>query len=560
MRLLGRKAILAAVCGAFVQLSCSGGGGDSVTAPEVKVPTTVTAATSTSMSGTAGEVVTPAPAVIVKDQPGQPTAGVAVTFAVVEGGGSVTGASAVTNADGVATVGSWTLGKTSGANTVTATVGQLTPVTFTANGGPGQPAALSKTAGDGQTAVSGAGVLVAPSVTVADANGNGVPNIAVTFTVASGAGTVIGGNATTNAQGVAAPTGWILGKTPGANTLTASAPNLAAVTFNATGTPGAPALLIKRTDVDNFTLPGGFTVGNAPSVFVKDANGNLVPDATVKFSVGDGEGIVSGETAKSDANGVATVGSWTLGYPGTNTLIATSGDASTTFTITATDPCLGRLNHDFDVQLHDALTKFDCKLDNGVFSDRIQLTSSRDQLPHSYIVSLSSSTFDTYLYVLQYNLQPLAENDNSNGSSNSSIRVLLSTGALLAASSAHAGVTGDYTLTTTEAPEDVGNCALVYTAPGMGTANQKIEKTDCEDFNYYYDKYRIYVAAGQTITVDLYQTQFGKHFSVWDTANNNVYNADDKKLVFTAPKSAYYDIRVMSPDKTTMGTYGMTIQ
>ena len=61
------------------------------------------------------------------------------TFAVASGGGSITGASQSTNASGIATVGSWTLGTTAGTNTLTATFtgSGLTgnPVTFTATGG-----------------------------------------------------------------------------------------------------------------------------------------------------------------------------------------------------------------------------------------------------------------------------------------------------------------------------------------------------------------------------------------------------------------------------------------
>lgn len=46
--------------------------------------------------------------------------GQAVTFAVASGGGSITGATASTGSDGIATVGSWTLGTPAGANTMTA--------------------------------------------------------------------------------------------------------------------------------------------------------------------------------------------------------------------------------------------------------------------------------------------------------------------------------------------------------------------------------------------------------------------------------------------------------
>jgi hypothetical protein len=86
-----------------------------------------------------GAAVKIAPSVIVKDAKNDPVAGTTVTFAVATGGGSVTGASAVTNAAGIATAGSWTLGTTAGANTLTATSAGLSgsPVTFTATGDPG---------------------------------------------------------------------------------------------------------------------------------------------------------------------------------------------------------------------------------------------------------------------------------------------------------------------------------------------------------------------------------------------------------------------------------------
>lgn len=63
-----------------------------------------------------------APAVLVKDQKGNPMAGVSVTFSVSGGGGSVTGPSVLTNSSGVATVGAWVLGPTAGPNTLTAIV------------------------------------------------------------------------------------------------------------------------------------------------------------------------------------------------------------------------------------------------------------------------------------------------------------------------------------------------------------------------------------------------------------------------------------------------------
>lgn len=86
----------------------------------------------------AGTVVPTPPAIRVSDLGNNPVPGVLVTFAVASGSGTITGASATTNAQGVAAVGSWTLGVAPGTNTLTATATgsafQGNPATFSATG------------------------------------------------------------------------------------------------------------------------------------------------------------------------------------------------------------------------------------------------------------------------------------------------------------------------------------------------------------------------------------------------------------------------------------------
>lgn len=98
------------------------------------VATSIAANSSTTLTAPPGGAVLELPSVLVRDQSGAPVIGASVVFAVTGGGGSVTGGNATTNPSGIATVGSWTLGATSGTNTLTATTGGLPPVTFTANG------------------------------------------------------------------------------------------------------------------------------------------------------------------------------------------------------------------------------------------------------------------------------------------------------------------------------------------------------------------------------------------------------------------------------------------
>jgi adhesin/invasin len=88
----------------------------------------------------AGSVVAVDPAVKVLDASGNPKSGVTVTFAVGSGGGSVSGASAKSNSDGIAAVGEWQLG-TAGTNTLTAAASGYSgsPLTFTATASAAPP-------------------------------------------------------------------------------------------------------------------------------------------------------------------------------------------------------------------------------------------------------------------------------------------------------------------------------------------------------------------------------------------------------------------------------------
>lgn len=174
-------------------------------------------------TATVGTAVPIRPAVVVRNSEGQPLQGIPVSFTVSAGGGTITGGGAISDASGVAAVGSWTLGTTAGTNRLAASVAGLPPLSFTATGQAGAPAVLLKNAGDNQTAPSASILPVPPSVLVRDTHGNPVSGAGVTFAVTSGGGSVTGASATTNTQGIAAVGSWRLGPTVGANTLTATA-------------------------------------------------------------------------------------------------------------------------------------------------------------------------------------------------------------------------------------------------------------------------------------------------------------------------------------------------
>jgi uncharacterized protein YjdB len=276
----------------------------------------------------AGAAVPILPAVLITDAGDNPIAGVAVTFAVTSGGGTITGGTTTTNASGIATVGSWTLGTAAGPNSLTATSSAVAGASFVfaAAGGAGPAAKVEAFSGNNQTGTAGGLIPNAPVVKVTDANGNFVAGFTVTFAPAAGSGSVTGGTVVTDASGFAKPTSWRLGTTPGPQSLLATAQGLTGspVTFAATAV--APvASNIAGFAGNNQTARPGFAVGVAPSVIVTDPAGIPVPGVAVTFAVTAGGGTITGEAATTNADGIAWVGSWVLGPSlGTNTLTATA--------------------------------------------------------------------------------------------------------------------------------------------------------------------------------------------------------------------------------------------
>src|SRR6476646_8751376 len=136
---LPRRIVLVSALAYLV--ACSGG--DSGTGPAPKIASSMGISAGNNQSVEVATGVPIAPAVLVRDQNGDPMSGVDVTFTVQSGGGTITGGTATTGANGVATVGSWTLGTLAGANTLRASVTGLTPANFTATGTGGVATALA---------------------------------------------------------------------------------------------------------------------------------------------------------------------------------------------------------------------------------------------------------------------------------------------------------------------------------------------------------------------------------------------------------------------------------
>jgi len=265
------------------------------------------------------------------DQKGKPMVGIVPTWS-----STASTVATVSSAGVISAVGNGTAQITATVETITQTVN------VTVQQAPVSPIAV---AGNGQTAKVLTALPQALQVKVEDRLGNAIPGATVTYTVVSGGGTLSAATSTTTAAGLASVQ-WTLGKTAGTQQSVSAtvAGNGSAALFTASGLPDDPTALITAPNVlaNGQRVKFGTAVPIRPAVKVVDQHGNGVAGRTVTFVVTGGGGTVTGASVPTDANGIATVGSWTMGPAvGTNTLEArTAGFAPVVFTVESIlDPC-----------------------------------------------------------------------------------------------------------------------------------------------------------------------------------------------------------------------------
>ena len=353
-------------------------------------------------------------------------------------------------------------------------------------------------------------------------------------------------------------------------------------TAQVTVTVPAPAVATNLVPVTSVTLSG--YVGTAvipPSVRVIDQRGGWMRDVAVTFAVASGGGTVTGESATTNSEGVATVGGWVLGaLPGANTLTASAaGLPSVTFTATGTinaAPCPGVVPpHVLGTTTSGSLSPLDCMSD-GVFIDFYSLTLSGED---AYLFRLSAA-FDTYLLLVPptglLNEPVIAENDDaSHETHNSAIKALLPGGSyVLGASSYEWGETGAYSLSSERTSPEVTRCEEVFVVRGLATP-QSIQTTDCVRANGagYADEFHIQLTAGQPVTLSMTSTAVDAFLElvVLDPAtgaptvvafndNGDSSGSKDARLVYTAALAGHYKIVARTALAGQTGGYTLIVQ
>jgi adhesin/invasin len=221
-----------------------------VTLPEV---VRIEANPSTPTSAVVGTTLTGVPLGVLKDVSGQTVADAPVTLSPASGSVSVSPASVGSDANGVVTAGSWTLGTVAGTQTVVVTVSETVALTVPINATADVPASMQLISGDGQTAPANSQLPDPLVVRVLDQYGNGVPGASVQWRGCDGSGDY---NPVTDDQGFSSAT-QPTGAQPGAGCARAYSPSVegpqiagSPVTFNYTVSGDMPPSQTRARSLD----------------------------------------------------------------------------------------------------------------------------------------------------------------------------------------------------------------------------------------------------------------------------------------------------------------------
>ncbi len=242
--------------------------------PASGTPVSTVAHAGNNQSATVGTAVSTQPAVRILDNAGKGVPGMTVTFSVIAGGGTITGATPVSDGNGVATLGSWTLGAAPGTNTLSARTQGLPEVTFnaTATAAAGQTTLTKVAASDNQSAQVGTAVPNAPQVIVRNGAGQPMQGVTVNFTPASGSGSVQNSTSVSGSDGTASAGTWTLGPSAGTHTLNASASGVATVTFSATALAAGTPTISRTVFMSGLQTPWDMVFAPDGTVFYTERN------------------------------------------------------------------------------------------------------------------------------------------------------------------------------------------------------------------------------------------------------------------------------------------------
>lgn len=313
-------------------------------------------------------------------------------------------------------------------------------------------------------------------------------------------------------------------------------------------------------------------INPAPSVVVRNSRGTPLPNVRVTFLVTTGGGAVTGDSQLTDANGVATVGGWTLGTTvGPQTLTASAGGKSATFTVTATNTCNLSGAITVGATVTGDLSTSPCGLGDGTAVQSWSFQQGAGQTAVSFsLVSTGTPKFDTFLLLYRnaytaFDRAIAGNDDASSSTTDSRIDVILGTGNyVVSANNWDPGVAGPFTLTASTWTGDLDACHEAYLTPGIST-DQNLTASCFYSSGRNIDPVGLYLAQGQQVQIDMSSSAFDPSLDLYRFDGTPILQDDNSgggtsaRITYTAPANGIYIVVPTSPTAAQTGAYTLAV-
>lgn len=337
-----------------------------------------------------------------------------------------------------------------------------------------------------------------------------------------------------------------------------------------TGPDNTPA-----TVTANGTYPTSAVIASpvnpAPSVVVKNSSGAPLPNVRVTFTVTAGNGSVLGASQLTNASGIATVDSWTLGdTPGAQTLTATAGGKTAVFSVTATNTCTisgtitagGTVNGD--------LSTSPCGMGDGTAAQSWTFQQASGQAAVSFVMHAASfdavvllhrNAFTRFEKIVAFN-----DDDPTAATTDSRLNIIVAPGNyVISGANLEAGATGPFTITAESWTGEFANCEDAFITTGV-TTNQTMTTT-CRytATGQSVDPVGIYLAQGEQVQIDMTSTAFDPKLDLYFSGSTPVAQDDNggggtsARITYTAPAGGIYFLIATSPAAGQSGAYTLSV-
>ena len=324
---------------------------------------------------------------------------------------------------------------------------------------------------------------------------------------------------------------------------------------------GAAAIILEEGGEQGANVGTALTV--SPVVRVVTSARLPVAGVRVNFTLSSGGGTITGATATTDENGLAALGSWTIGSVGENQLIASAAGVPP-LVISAVGRCVAGSSLAVNGLADGDLATGDCRYANGEFTDRYAFTTATQR---GVRFTQTSDAVNSFLELQGPGNVIAFNNDITPASAHSGFKVLLAPGAYdVNPSSFSGGELGAYTIEAAAVPENESGCDIVFAVPEI-TTDQALANDDCASNTFRYDSFALYLHAGRSYTFTMNSLVLDSYLELLDYGTERVVaNNDDisqtnlnARITFVPTVSTFYLLIASHAEAGSFGTYTLMI-